>query len=71
MSKLTEIKEKIEKQLRAIEYEIYEYKDQLAKDICEYERNEIKKELVYLVGKSAALKDCLQVIEKVLNSDNG
>ena len=71
MGKLDEIKEKIEKQLRAVEYEIYEYKDQLTTDICEYERNEIKKELVYLIGKSTALKDCLQVIEKVLNSDNG
>ena len=70
MGKLNEVKEKIEIELRATEYEIYEYKDQLTAAICEYEKNEIKKELSYLTGKSTSLRETLDIIEKVLNSDN-
>lgn len=70
MGKLNEVKEKIENNLKAVEYEIYEYKDKLTTDICEYEKNEIKKELSYLTGKSVSLRETLDVIEKVLNNND-
>lgn len=70
MGKLNEIKQTIEKQLKAIEYEIWEYKDQLKTDISDVEKDEIKKELSYLTGRAVSLKETLDMIEKVLNNKN-
>lgn len=71
MGKLNEVKQTIEQQLKAIEYEIWEYKDQLKTDISDVKKDEIKKELSYLTGRAVSLRETLDMIEKVLtNSDD-
>lgn len=70
MGKINEVKQTIEQQLKAIEYEIWEYKDQLKTDISDIKRDEIKKELSYLTGRAVSLRETLDMIEKVLNSKN-
>lgn len=67
MGKLNEIKEKLEITLKSIDYEIWEYKDQLKTDISDIKREEIKKELSYLTGRAVSLRDILEMIERVLN----
>lgn len=66
MGKLNEIKEKIQQQLRSVEYEIWEYKDQLKIEISDVKRDEIKKELSYLTGRAISLRETLDMIEKVI-----
>ena len=66
MVKLNEIKEKLEITLKSIDYEIWEYKDQLKTDISDVQREEIKKELSYLTGRAVSLRDTLEMIEKVI-----
>ena len=66
MGKLNEIKEKIQQQLLSIEYEIWEYKDQLKTDTSDVKRDEIKKELSYLSGRVVSLRETLDMIEKVI-----
>ena len=70
MGKINEVKQTIEQQLKAIEYEIWEYKDQLKTDISDVKRDEIKKELSYLTGRAVSLRETLDMIEKVLNNKN-
>lgn len=70
MGKLNEVKQTVEQQLKAIEYEIWEYKDQLKTDISDVRRDEIKKELSYLTGRAVSLRETLDMIEKVLNNKN-
>lgn len=70
MGKINEVKQTIEQQLKAIEYEIWEYKDQLKADISDVKRDEIKKELSYLTGRAVSLRETLDMIEKVLNNKN-
>ena len=70
MVKLNEIKEKLEITLKSIDYEIWEYKDQLKSDISDVQREEIKKELSYLTGRAVSLRETLDMIEKVLNNKN-
>lgn len=66
MGKLNEVKQAIEQQLKAIEYEIWEYRDQLKTDISDVKRDEIKKELSYLSGRAVSLRETLEMIEKVI-----
>lgn len=66
MGKLNEVKQTIEQQLKAIEYEIWEYRDQLKTDISDVKRDEIKKELSYLSGRAVSLRETLEMIEKVI-----
>ena len=66
MGKLNEIKEKLEITLKSIDYEIWEYKDQLKTDINDVKREEIKKELSYLTGRAVSLRETLELIEKVI-----
>lgn len=66
MGKLNEIKEKLEISLKSIDYEIWEYKDQLKTDISDVKRDEIKKELSYLSGRAVSLRETLEMIEKVI-----
>ena len=72
MSHLLDIKSKLEINLRACEYQIYELKDTLtfliAKNPYSTEVEETKKEISYEVGRAASLRETLQIIEKVLNS---
>ena len=70
MGKLNEVKQTIEQQLKAIEYEIWEYKDQLKTETNDVKRDEIKKELSYLTGRAVSLRETLDIIEKVLNNKN-
>lgn len=70
MGKLNEVKQTIEQQLKAIEYEIWEYKDQLKTETNDVKRDEIKKELSYLTGRAVSLRETLDMIEKVLNNKN-
>ena len=66
MGKLNEIKEKLEITLKSIDYEIWEYKDQLKTDINDVQKEEIKKELSYLTGRAISLRETLEMIEKVI-----
>ena len=66
MGKLNEIKEKLEITLKSIDYEIWEYKDQLKTDINDVQKEEIKKELSYLTGRAVSLRETLEMIEKVI-----
>ena len=70
MGKINEVKQTIEQQLKAIEYEIWEYKDQLKTETNDVKRDEIKKELSYLTGRAVSLRETLDMIEKVLNNKN-
>ena len=70
MGKLNEIKDKLEISLKSIDYEIWEYKDQLKTDISDVQREEIKKELSYLTGQAVSLRETLDIIEKVLISSD-
>lgn len=70
MGKLNEIKDKLEISLKSIDYEIWEYKDQLKTDISDVQREEIKKELSYLTGRAVSLRETLDIIEKVLISSD-
>ena len=70
MGKLNEIKDRLEISLKSIDYEIWEYKDQLKTDIGDVQREEIKKELSYLTGRAVSLREALDIIEKVLISSD-
>ena len=70
MGKISEIKDKLEITLKNIDYEIWEYKDQLNTDISDVQKEEIKKELSYLTGRAVSLRETLDIIEKVLISSN-
>lgn len=70
MGKISEIKDKLEITLKNIDYEIWEYKDQLNTNISDVQKEEIKKELSYLTGRAVSLRETLDIIEKVLISSN-
>ena len=70
MGKLNEIKDRLEISLKSIDYEIWEYKDQLKTDISDIQREEIKKELSFLTGRAVSLRETLDIIEKVLISSD-
>lgn len=70
MGNLNEIKDKLEINLKSIDYEIWEYKDQLKTETNDVQREEIKKELSYLTGRAVSLRETLDIIEKVLMSSN-
>ena len=70
MGKISEIKDKLEITLKNIDYEIWEYKDQLNTNISDVQKEEIKKELSYLTGRAVSLRETLDIIEKVLISSD-
>lgn len=69
MNKLIEIKEELNKQLYSVNYDIYEYKDQLKTCSNEAEKIELKKELSYLTGKAISLRETLILIDNAINGD--
>ena len=63
MGKISEIKDKLEITLKNIDYEIWEYKDQLNTNISDVQKEEIKKELSYLTGRAVSLRETLDIID--------
>ena len=56
MGKLNEIKDKLEISLKSIDYEIWEYKDQLKTDISDVQREEIKKRIIIFNWTSSIIE---------------